>query len=117
MDNMYEPPGGDPTEESRPTEQFWPMSHGPDASHGSGHQNPGTSTRIPGPALSGPAGRPGPGPRRRHPLSWTVGLVAAVALAAGGIVAGISLAGHSSPAASTSAAAGSAAGRAPRPRP
>jgi hypothetical protein len=70
MDNMYEPPGGDPTQESRPYEQF-------------------------------------DEPRRRHPLSWTVGLVAAVALAAGGIVAGISLAGPSSPAASTSAAAGS----------
>ena len=73
MDNMYEPPGGDPTQESRPYEQF-------------------------------------DEPRRRHPLSWTVGLVAAAALAAGGIVAGISLAGHSSPAASTSAAAGSAGG-------
>jgi hypothetical protein len=64
MDNMYEPPGGDPTQESRPDEQF-------------------------------------DEPRRRHPLSWTLGLVAAVALAAGGIVAGISLAGHSPPAAST----------------
>ena len=73
MDNMYEPPGGDPTKESRPTEQF-------DV------------------------------PRRRHPLSWTAGLVAAVALAAGGIVAGISLAGPSSPAASTSAAPGSTGG-------
>ena len=41
MDNMYEPPGGDPTEESRPTEQFWPMSHGPDASHRPGYQQPG----------------------------------------------------------------------------
>jgi hypothetical protein len=73
MDNMYEPPGGDPTQESRPDEQF-------------------------------------DEPRRRPPLSWTVGLVAAVALAAGGIVAGISLAGHASPAAGTSVAAGRSGG-------
>ncbi len=73
MDNMYEPPGGDPTKESRLPEQF-------------------------------------DEPRRRHPLSWAAGLVAAVALAAGGIVAGISLAGPSSPAASTSAAPGSTGG-------
>ncbi len=92
MDNMYEPPGGDPKEESRPTEQFWPISHGPDASHRPGHQQPGYQDLR------------SQQPRRRHPLSWTAGLVAAVALAAGGIVAGISLAGHSSPAASTSAA-------------
>ena len=92
MDNMYEPPGGDPKEESRPTEQFWPISHGPDASHRPGYQQPGYQDLR------------SQQPRRRHPLSWTAGLVAAVALAAGGIVAGISLAGHSSPAASTSAA-------------
>lgn len=73
MDNMYEPPGGNPTQESSPYEQF-------------------------------------DEPRRRHRLSWTVGLVAAVALAAGGIVAGISLAGHSSAAAGTSVAAGSSGG-------
>ena len=91
MDNMYQPPGGDRTEDSRPTEQFWPMSHGPDASHRPGHQQPGY--------------RDPHDQRRRHPLSWTAGLVAAAALAAGGIVAGISLAGHPSPAASTSAAA------------
>jgi len=114
MDNMYEPPGGDPTEESRPTEQFWPMTHGPgasprpDASHDpryqqAGYHDPGNQD----PRSGRPGGGPGGEPPRRHPLSWTVGLVAAVALAAGGIVAGISLAGHSSPAASTSAAAGS----------
>jgi hypothetical protein len=115
MDNMYEPPGGDPAEESRPTEQFWPTSHGPDASHGPGYQEPGyQDPRYQDPRCqdrrSGrPHGGPGSGdqPRRRHPLSWTAGLVAAAALAAGGIVAGISLAGHTSPAASTSAAAGS----------
>ena len=44
---------------------------------------PGHPACAPAPAASGAA------------LSWTVGLVAAVALAAGGIIAGISLAGHS----------------------
>src|SRR5580693_5989103 len=107
MDNMYEPPGGDPAEESRPTEQFWPTSHQPDAS-----QQP-VASHGPVARYQLRSGHPhaGPGPEpRRHPLSWTVGLVAAAALAAGGIVAGISLAGHSSPAASTSAAAGSTGG-------
>ncbi len=110
MDNMYEPPGGDPTEESRPTEQFWPMSHGPDASHGPRYQQPGyQDPRDQDPRSRRPGGSPGHEPPRHRPLSWTVGLVAAVALAAGGIVAGVSLASHSSPA-STSAAAGSTSG-------
>jgi hypothetical protein len=100
MDNMYEPPGGNPAEESRPTEQFWPMSQGAGGNHGPGDQDPRNQR---------PPGGPGPGARRRNPLHWTVGLVAAAALAAGGIVAGVSLAGHSS-SAGTSAAAGSAAG-------
>ena len=107
MDNMYEPPGGDPAEGSRPTEQFWPMSTGAGGSHGPGHQNP--QHQHPGdqdPRYQVPPG-PGQGPRRRSPLYWTAGLVAAGALAIGGIVAGASLAGHSSPAAST---AGTAAG-------
>ncbi len=89
---MYEPPGGNPAEESRPTEQFWPMRQGAGGNHGPGDQDPRN-----------------PRPRRRNPLHWTVGLVAATALAAGGIAAGVSLAGHSSPA-GTSAVAGSAAG-------
>ena len=97
---MYEPPGGNPAEESRPTEQFWPMSQGAGGNHGPGDQDPRNQR---------PPGGPGPGARRRNPLHWTVGLVAAAALAAGGIVAGVSLAGHSS-SAGTSAAAGSAAG-------
>ena len=113
MDNMYEPPGSDPAEESRPTEQFWATSHGPDASHGPGYQEPGYQDPRYHDRRSGrPYGGPGGGgqPRRRHPLSWTAGLVAAAALAAGGIVAGVSLAGHTSPAASTSAAAGRTGG-------
>ena len=94
MDNMYEPPGGDPSKESRPTEQFWPMNAGAGGNRGPGHQD----RRYQGqPAV------PGQGPRRRNPLHWTVGLVAAAALAIGGIAAGVSLAGHSSPAAGTAA--------------
>lgn len=94
MDNMYEPPGGDPTPESRPTEQFWPMSQGPGA-----NQRPGDQDYR----------DPGDGARRRHPLHWTAGLVAAGALAVGGIAAGVALAGHSSPAASTAGTAGTQA--------
>jgi hypothetical protein len=110
MDNMYEPPGGDPKEQSRPTEQFWPLSQGPGGNYGPGYQNPGD--RNPGdqdPRYQAPRGGPGGSPRRRHPLSWTAALVAAVALGAGGIIAGVALAGHSSPAANTSAS-GPAAG-------
>jgi hypothetical protein len=109
MDNTYEPPDGDPKEQSRPTEQFWPLSQGPGGYPGPGYPNPddlgsrGRGGRQP------PPGGPGGGPRRRHPLAWTAGLVAAAALGAGGIVAGVALAGHSSPVASTSAA-GPAAG-------
>jgi hypothetical protein len=124
MDNMYEPPGGDPKEDSRPTEQFWPVSPGPDASHGPRYHQPGYQDprshdpRSQGPRSGRPHGGPGDTPRRRHPLSWTVGLVAAAALAAGGIAAGISLASHSSPAAGTSAAGTStAAGSAAAPGP
>jgi hypothetical protein len=112
MDNTYEPPDGDPKEQSRPTEQFWPLSQGPGGNPGPGGPNPGGQ----GPrdqdgrqAPPGGAGGPGGGPRRRHPLAWTTGLVAAAALGAGGIVAGVALAGHSSPAASMSPA-GTAAG-------
>jgi hypothetical protein len=103
MDNTYEPPDGDPKEQSRPTEQFWPLSQGPGGNYGPGDQNPGdTNPGGQDPRYQAPPGGPG-GSRRRHPLSWTAGLVAAVALGAGGIVAGVALAGHSSPAASTSA--------------
>ena len=111
MDNMYEPPDGDPKEQSHPTEQFWPLSQGPGGKYGPGYQSAGdTNPGDQDPHDQGPRGGPGGSPRRRHPLSWTAGLVAAVALAAGGIVAGVALAGHSSPAASTSASGPAAAG-------
>ena len=42
MDNIYEPPGGNPAEESRPTEPFWPVSPGPDPSPGPRYQPPAT---------------------------------------------------------------------------
>jgi hypothetical protein len=107
MDNMYEPPDGDPKEQSRPTEQFWPLGQGPAGNPGPGYPNPGDQGRRDQDGRQAPPrgpGGPGGAPRRRHPLAWTAGLVAAAALGAGGIVAGVALAGHSSPAASTSAA-------------
>jgi len=115
MDNTYEPPDGDPKEQSRPTEQFWPLGQGPGGNPGPGYPNPGgqgprdQDGRQAPPGGQGGQGGQGGRPRRRHPLAWTAGLVAAAALGAGGIVAGVALAGHSSPAASTPAA-GTAAG-------
>jgi hypothetical protein len=103
MDNTYEPPDGDPKEQSRPTEQFWPLSQPPGGYSGPGYPNPGGQDPRGQGGRQAPPGGPG-GPRRRHPLAWTAGLVAAAALGAGGIVAGVALAGQSSPAASTSAA-------------
>jgi hypothetical protein len=53
---------------------------------------------------------------RRRALHWTIGLTAAVVLAAAGVIAGISLGGGSAPVASTSAAGNtSAAGTGPVP--
>ena len=109
MDNTYEPPDGDPKEQSRPTEQFWPLGQGPGGNPGPGYPNPGGQGPRGQDGRHAPPGGPGGGPRRRHPLAWTAGLVAAAALGAGGIVAGVALAGHSSPAASI-APAGTAAG-------
>ena len=109
MDNTYEPPDGDPKEQSRPTEQFWPLSQGPGGNPGPGYPYPGDQGPRDQGGRPGTPGGPGGGPRRRHPLAWTAGLVAAAALGAGGIVAGVALAGHASPVASTSAA-GPAAG-------
>ena len=112
MDNTHEPTGGHPAQESRPTEQFWPMSQRPGGSYGRGQQNPGDQHRAgqdpwdPGPGDQVPSGGPAEGPRRRNPLHAAAGLVAAGALAIGGIAAGVSLAGHSTPAAATSAAGG-----------
>ena len=41
MDNTYEPPDGDPKEQSRPTEQFWPLGQGPGGNPGPEYPNPG----------------------------------------------------------------------------
>ena len=106
MDNTYEPPGGDPREQSRPTEEFWPVRPASGGNPPPGYHDP----RYHDARDQGSQGGPGGGPRRQNPLHWTVGLVAAGALAVGGIVAGASLAGPASPAASPSAAANSAAG-------
>jgi hypothetical protein len=104
MDNMYRPPGRDP-QDSRSTEQFPAMNPGP-----SGSPRPG------------PFSQESPGLRqhsthdRRRALPWTVGLTAAVVLAAGGVIAGLSLGGGSTPAVSSSAAGNtSAAGTGPAP--
>ena len=110
MDNTYEPPDGDPKDQSRPTEEFWPLSQGPGGNRGPGRPDPGyQDPRDQDAHDQVPPRGPGAGPARRHPLYWTAGLVAAAALGAGGIVAGVALAGHSSPAANSSAA-GPAAG-------
>jgi hypothetical protein len=104
MDNMYRPTDGDP-QDSRPTEQFWAMNPGP-----SGRPRPG-----PFPPES-PGTRQHYARDRRRALRWTIGLTAAVVLAAAGVIAGISLGSGSAPAASTSAARNtSAAGAGPAP--
>ena len=92
MDNMYEPPGGDPTEESRPTEQFWPMGHGPGGEPRAGIPEPGYQDAGYQDPLGGPRLRAAAPP---HPLRWTAGLVAAGALARRHRRR-VALAGHSS---------------------
>jgi hypothetical protein len=104
MDNMYRPTGGDP-QDSRSTEQFWAMNPGP-----SGRPRPGPF----------PQGSPGMRQHcardRRRALHWTIGLTAAMVLAAAGVIAGLSLGGGSTPAVSSSAAGNtSAAGTGPVP--
>ena len=104
MDNMYRPADGDP-QDSRSTEQFWAMNPGP-----SGSPRPGRSPQG-SPGLRHHCGRD-----RRHALHWTIGLTAAVVLAAGEDPAGLSLGGGSTPAVSSSAAGNiSAAGTGPAP--
>jgi hypothetical protein len=106
MDNTYEPPGGDPREQSRPTEEFWPVRPASGGNPPPGYHDPRYhDPRHQDTRYQDAPGGPGGGPRRRNPLHRTGGLVAAGALAVGGVIAGASLAGHSSPAASTSAAA------------
>jgi len=110
MDNTYEPPDGDPKDQSRPTEEFWPLSQGPGGNRGPRRPDPGyqdprdQDARYQDARAQVPPGGPGAARRGRHPLHWTAGLVAAAALGAGGIVAGVALAGHSSPAANSSPA-------------
>src|ERR1700750_2413516 len=104
MDNMHRPTGGDP-QDSRSTEQFWAMNPGPP-----GRPRPG-AVLPESPGLHQHYQR-----RPRRALHWTIGLTAAVVLAAAGVTAGISLGGGSAPAASTSAAGNtSGAGAGPAP--
>jgi hypothetical protein len=88
MDNMYQPPGGDP-QDHRPTEQFWPVNSGP-----AGHQDPGYGYQ------QQPSGlREHLAQDRRKARHWTVGITVAVILAGGGIIGGVALADSSAPAA------------------
>ncbi len=89
MDNMNQPPGGDP-QDSRPTEQFWPMNPAP----------PG------GPGAGQPPAGPGAQHERdkRRAVHWSIGLTAALAVAVGAVFLGLSLGGRS-PGASGAAAA------------
>jgi hypothetical protein len=104
MDNMYRPTGGDP-QDSRSTEQFWAMNPGP-----SGSPRPGSFPQ------ESSAIRQHYARDRRRALHWTMGLTAAVVLAAAGVIAGLSLGGGSTPPVSTSAAGNtSAAGTGPAP--
>lgn len=81
MDNIYQPPGGDP-QDPESTVQFWPAPPaGP----------------LPG---AGPAGLHAHFDRdRRRALHWSIGLTAALAVAVGAVFLGLSLAGGPAPAA------------------
>jgi len=83
MDNMDQPPGGDP-QDHRPTEQFWPVNPGP-----AGHQDPGYGDQQQPPGLREHLARD-----RRTARHWTVGITVAVILAAGGVIGGVALAGN-----------------------
>lgn len=97
MDNMYRPTGGDPRD-SQPTEQFWAMNPGPP-----GGPRPGAFPPE-SPGLRQHYARD-----RSRALHWTIGLTAALVLAAAGVIAGISVGGGSAPPVSTSAAGNTSA--------
>lgn len=82
MDNMNRPTGGDP-QDSRSTEQFWPM---PPASPG----GPGTGQ----PPQPGSLGAHYERDRRRA-VHWSIGLALAVAVAVSAVFLGLSLGGGS----------------------
>jgi hypothetical protein len=88
MDNMYQPPGGDP-QDHRPTEQFWPVTSG-----SAGHQDPGYGYQQQPPGF-----REHLAQDRRKARHWTVGITVAAILAGGGIIGGVALAGTSASAA------------------
>src|ERR1700726_3267009 len=96
MDNMYQPPGGDP-QDHRPTEQFWPLTSGT-----AGHQDPGYGYQQQPSGLGEHLARD-----RRKARHWAVGITVAVILAGGGIIGGVALAGH--PAAAAPGPSGQAA--------
>jgi hypothetical protein len=118
MDNMHQPPAGDP-QDSWTTQEIAPApgqpGQGPGWNQPSGHAvPPGPGWGQPGdppgyqPGPAGPAGPPGyqpagrPGPARppRHSRAvwWGAGLALAAVLAGGGVIAATHLASSSSPA-------------------
>jgi hypothetical protein len=89
MDNMDQPPGGDP-QDHRPTEQFWPVNPGP-----AGHQDPGYGYQQQPPGLGEHFARD-----RRTARHWAAGITVAALLAGGGIIGGLALSGNLASAAS-----------------
>ena len=86
MDNMNRPTDGDP-QDSRPTEQFWPM-------------NPASTGRPGGGPPPQPAGLDAHYERdKRRAVHWSIGLTLALAVAVGAVFLGLSL-GSRSPTAS-----------------
>ncbi|HUY51637.1 MAG TPA: hypothetical protein VMV92_39035 [Streptosporangiaceae bacterium] len=106
MDNMYQPPGGDP-QDSRSTEQFWPLRNGPAARRGHDAPGPGFQHR------ESPDVRQHFAADRHRALHWTIGLTVAVLLAVGGVLAGLSLADHAPSAGGAAPAAGTSSAGSP----
>jgi len=119
MDNMHQPPAGDP-QDSWPTQELAPATgqpgQGPGWGPASGHAEPSGPGWVPpsghaeppGPGWGPPSGPPGqqpsgwPGPsrpprRRGRAVWWGAGLALAAVLAGGGAIAATHLAGSSSP--------------------
>ncbi len=103
MDNMHQPPAGDP-QDSWPTQEIGPATvqpgQGPGWSQPSAHAGPpGPGWGQPGPPGYQPSGWPSPSrpPRRRgRAVWWGAGLALAAVLAGGGAIAATQLASSTS---------------------
>lgn len=102
MDNMYRPTGGADPQDARSTEPFWSPSPG-----ASGAGQPGPAAHQP------PSLHQHYASDQRHAARWTIGLVLALVLAAGGMLTGLALAGHRGPASSAAPAADTSAASQP----